>query len=153
MTTRVIRNDSQRAELVRLLEAMPYPYTSDVVKGEKRSIDQNRLQRLWCGEAAEQLQDESADDKRAYCKLTLGVPILRADSTRFREEYDRVVRPLPYETKLALMKEPFDFPVTRLMTTAQKTQYLDAMWHHFSALGVSLTDPDANKYWGIPRVA
>jgi hypothetical protein len=108
---------------------------------KKRSDAQNRLQQQWHQEAALELKDEPAEDKRAYCKAFFGVPILRAENEKFRVDYDRVIRPLPYETKLALMKEPFDFPVTRLMTTDQKRRYLDAVWTHYTSQGVRLTDP------------
>lgn len=107
-----------------------------------RSAAQNRLQQKWHLEAAQELKDESAEDKRAYCKLHLGVPILRAENREFREQYDRVIRPMDYQTKLALMKVPFDFPVTRLMTVEQKTRYLDAVWNHYTSQGVRLTAPE-----------
>jgi len=142
MTTRVIKGARDREDFAKLSGTYKYPYTVTIVKGGIRSAEQNRLQRLWHGEAAEQLQDESAEDKRAHCKLHFGVPILRAENEQFREQYDRIVRPLPYETKLELMKAPIDFPVTRLMTTDQKTRFLDAMWAHYTSLGVRLTDPD-----------
>ena len=54
-----------------------------------------------------------------------------------------VVRPLPYEQKLALMMEPLDFPILRLMTTKQATAYLDAIHRHFSQKAIALTDPGA----------
>lgn len=111
-------------------------------RGKSRSLEQNRLQQLWHLEAAQQLRDEDAEDKRAYCKLHFGVPILRAESETFRAEYDRVVRPLDYATKLALMKTPFDFPVSRLMTVKQTTRYLDAVYQHYASQGVRLTHPD-----------
>lgn len=111
-------------------------------RGKSRSLEQNRLQQLWHLEAAQQLRDEDAEDKRAYCKLHFGVPILRAESETFRAEYDRVVRPLDYATKLALMKTPFDFPVSRLMTVKQTTQFLDAVYQHYTSQGVRLSHPD-----------
>lgn len=143
MTTRVLQTERDRSDLVRLIGAMNLPCTVSITKGRRRSVDQNRLQWLWVNEAAEQLQDESAEDKRAYCKLHGGVPILRAENDEFREAYDRVIRPHSYEDKLVMMRVPLDFPVTRLMSTGQKKQYLDWMWTHFTALGVRLTDPDA----------
>jgi len=143
VTTRAIRSEHDRREAIKLLEGRKLPCTVTVVKGAPRSIEQNKLQRLWVNEAAEQLQDESAEDKRAYCKLHLGVPILRMENDLFRDQYDRIVRPLPYEQKLDVMKVPIDLPVTRLMTTRQKKEYLDQMWTHFRSLGVQLTDPDA----------
>jgi hypothetical protein len=104
-------------------------------------VQQNKLQRLWLNEIAEQLGDQSAEEVRGYCKLTIGVPILRAENETFRERYDLIVKPLPYEQKLALMMEPLDFPITRLMTTKQATAYLDGVHRHFSEKGIVLTDP------------
>ena len=70
-------------------------------------------------------------------------PILRAENTRFAEAYDERVKPLPYEQKMALMAEPLDLPVTRIMTADQKTRYLDGVWKHFTEKGIVLTEPDA----------
>lgn len=142
MTTRIIKNTSDKQAACNLIMGMKAPITLEIIKGKRRSVEQNRLQRLWLREAAEQLQDESIEDNRAYCKLHFGVPILRNEDEDFREKYDRIIRPLPYEQKLELMKLPIDFPVTRLMKTGQKKRYLDDIYHHFRALGVVLTDPE-----------
>jgi len=40
------------------------------------------------------------------------------------------------------MEVPYDFAVTRDMTSPQKRQYLDAVFAHFSGLGVALTVPE-----------
>lgn len=105
----------------------------------KRSDKQNRLQRKWLLEAAEQLKEYTPEEYRAYCKLHFGVPILRNENDKFRELYDRVVRPLSYEIKLEIMSIPIDFPVTRLMDKDQKKRCLDAIYQHFTGLGVFLT--------------
>ena len=39
------------------------------------------------------------------------------------------------------MMEPLDLPVTRIMTTNQKTRYLDAIYRHFVEQGMQLTIP------------
>ena len=109
-------------------------------KNVKRSLDQNRLGRLWCKEAEAQ-GDHTAEEYRGFCKLHFAVPILRWELPEFKEKYDRIVRPLPYEAKLELMQEPLDFPCTRLMTKEQKSRYLDAIYQHFTAQGMRLTDP------------
>lgn len=145
MTTRVIENEMDRQATIRLLESRKLPCTVTFTKGKPRSPEQNRLQRLWVNEAAEQLQDETAEEKRAYCKLHYGIPILRAESDEYCEAYDKYIRPLTYEAKLAMMAVPLDYPVTRLMTSKQKKQYLDEMWQHFKGLGVQLTDPEELK--------
>ena len=139
MTTRVITSENQRQDLVKLIGSRPLPFTAEVVKGKRRSTDQNRLQRRLIKEIAEQL-DQTPEEVRALCKLTIGVPILRAENEIFAEKYDRIIRPLPYETKLEVMAEPLDFPVTRLMNTAQKTRFLEEMYRVFSAQGVVFSE-------------
>jgi len=141
MSTRFLETDQDRRTLIRFLEAQPLPMVVSVSKGGKRTAKQNRLQRQWLNEIAEQLGDQTPEDVRGYCKLTIGVPILRAENDAFRERYDAIVRPLPYEQKLALMMEPIDLPVTRIMTTKQATAYLDGVHRHFSEKGIALTDP------------
>lgn len=141
MVTRVISNADDLALLIDFLKARRRPYTVDIVAGKHRTNEQNRLGRLWLNEAAEQLGDRTAEELRGMCKLQFGVPILRAENTRFREIYDLHVKPLPYERKLALMMEPLDLPVTRLMTTNQKTRYLDDVSRHFLEQGIVLTEP------------
>jgi hypothetical protein len=145
MTTRVIKSESDLALLVQYLRARPRPYTVDVVKGAKRSAEQNRLAMLWIKEAAEQLGDRTFEELRGECKLRFGVPILRAANEGFREKYDRLIRPLTYQEKLELMVEPFDFPVTRLMKTSELTAYLDALSKHFLEQGIVLTNPEERR--------
>lgn len=141
MSTRFVETEWDRRMLIRYLESQPLPLTVTLSKGGKRSLRQNKLNRLWMTEIAEQLGDQTPEEVRGYAKLTIGVPILRAENEDFRERYDAVIKPLPYETKLAMMMEPLDFPITRLMSTKQATAYLDGVHRHFSAKGIVLTDP------------
>ena len=143
MATRTVRNEYERKMLLRLLEGRKLPFTVEISDGRRRSVEQNRLQRQLINEIAEQLGDRTPEQVRAECKLTLGVPILRAENEDFRAKYDAVVRPLPYEQKLAIMAEPLDLPVTRLMTVGQKTRYLEAIYQHFGEQGVVLTQPNS----------
>jgi hypothetical protein len=141
MTSRVIETELDRSALTKFLAAQKPPFTVNVTKGRKRSLGQNKLQRLWLNEISEQLGDQTSEEIRGYCKLTMGVPILRAENEEFRAQYDKHVKGLPYESKLAFMMEPLDFPVSRLMTTKQKTQYLDEVCRHFAEQGLLLTQP------------
>ncbi len=143
MVTRTVKTEVDRALLLRFLKERKLPFTADIVTGRRRSVEQNRLQRLLINEIAEQLGDRTPEEVRGYCKLTMGVPILRAENEEFRAQYDKIVRPLPYSLKLALMMEPLDLPVTRIMNTEQKTRYLDAIYRHFGEQGVVLTVPEA----------
>lgn len=142
MTSRLIRTEEDRKLLHRLIAAHKLPFSIDITKGRRRTVEQNRLQRLWINEAAEQLGDRSAEELRGYCKLHHGVPILRSENEDFREAYDAVIRPLPYEDKIRAMMVPLDMPVTRLMSTDQKTRYLEAISADFLEQGVVLTDPE-----------
>ena len=141
MSTIVVKTSGDRDRLIKLIESRELPFTVNLTKGAIRSIEQNRLQRLWLNEAEEQ-GDHTAEEYRAYCKLTLGIPILRAENEAFAEQYDRLIKPLPYETKLGLMMEPHDYPVTRLMTSKQKSKYLNQMYRMLSEMGIQLTDPE-----------
>ena len=99
---------------------------------------QNAAQHVWYMEAARQLREYDAEGYRAYCKLHFGVPILRSASAEYREAYDRLIRPLPYEQKMEMMRAPIDFPVTRGMTKKQLSEFLDATYQHLVGLGVRL---------------
>lgn len=144
MTTinRTIETEHDRAMAARLIEARAVPFTFTLTDGKHRTTAQNKLQRLWMNEIAQQKGDLTPEEARAYCKLTIGVPILRAQNEAFRIRYDEVVKPLPYEQKIAIMSEPLDLPVTRIMTTKQKTEYLDGIIRHFAEQGIVLTMPD-----------
>jgi hypothetical protein len=138
---RVIKTEFDRDMLIKLLKQQKLPFSVTVTKGKRRSFEQNRLQRLWMNEISEQLGDMTPEECRGYCKLTIGVPILRAENAAFCERYDSIVKRLPYEQKLAVMMEPLDLPVTRMMTTDQKTRYLDGIYRHFTEKGITLTLP------------
>lgn len=145
----IIEKESDRARAMYLLEEAPLlPLRVVTIEDytEDRSAAQNRLSFLWYNAAADQLKDESASDKRAYCKLHFGVGILKdgtgKNSEKFRDVYDRVIRPLTYEQKMELMKAPIDLPVTSLMGVGQFSQYLDAVQAYFSRIGVELPMPE-----------
>jgi hypothetical protein len=144
---RYIESEHQRKTLIRFIEAQSIPFTAKVVKGKRpRTLEQNKLQRMWCKEISEQMEGHTPEEVRGYCKLHFGVPILRRDSADYKLVYDEMVKPMPYQRKLAYMMEPFDFAVTRVMTTSQLSEYLDIIYKHFSELGVQLTRPEGDAY-------
>jgi len=153
MVQRLVKTEIDRDLLIRLIRERKLPMSVTITTGRKRSVEQNRLQRKWCNEIAEQLGDRTPEEVRGHCKLHFGVPIMRAENEAFCEKYDRIIKPLPYETKLELMMEPMDFPVTRIMNTYQKTDYLDAIWKHFTGMGLELTEPPQKDDWLKKREA
>lgn len=92
--------------------------------GKARSLDQNAISHTWYDQIARELREDTPLGVKCFCKLHLGVPILRAEDDEFRELYDSVIKPLPYERKLQAMKV---WPVSSLMTKQQLSQYLSAM--------------------------
>lgn len=128
--------DRLRATLI----ARSFPMTVTVRSGRDRSGEQNSLQWIWAQEVAEQF-DAEPSDVQAEWKLMHGVPILRAENEDFREEYDVTFKPLPYETKLRIIRL-MDWPVTRRMNVKQMTKYLDAVMKYCAENGLYLTQPD-----------
>jgi len=140
----ILKNERGIEELVNLINQVELEYPIEVSIGEfkdSRSKAQNRLQHQWWKDAESQ-GDQKAWEYRAYCKLHFGIPILRRDSREYRDAYDQVLRPLSYEHKLILMREPMDYPVTRAMTVKQHTEFLDMVKEHLNGLGFRLTDPE-----------
>ena len=145
MPTKIIREPIHVEALANMLRERKLPITVTWTQGAPRSTAQNRLAQRWFTDIAAQLGDQTHEDVRAECKLRFGVPILRAENEVFRLSYDRVIKALPYEEKLAAIKA-FDLPVTRLMNVKQMTVFMDEMQRHWSGQGVRLTDPEAMKY-------
>lgn len=145
MPTKVIREPAHVIALANLLAGCKLPITITWTQGAARSHAQNRLAQRWFTDIATQLGDRTHEDVRAECKLTIGVPILRAENEAFRLSYDRIMKHLPYEAKLEAVKA-FDLPVTRIMSSAQMTAFMDEMQRRWSAQGIRLTDPEALKY-------
>ena len=77
---------------------------------------------------------------KAHCKLHFGIPILRRDSEKFKEVYDRDVKPYTYEQKLSFMVEPWNFEVTKLMNIKQHSEFLDMVERHLREQGFQLTE-------------
>lgn len=146
MTSRTLRSPGDIEALATFLRGRKLPMTITIASGRPRSTDQNKLQRKWLSEIAEQDDSgESTEHWRGFCKAMFGVPIRCRDDDEFRRMYDEKVRPLPHQLKLALMQEPFDLAVTRDMRVDQKREYLDAMYRHFTQAGFILTEPEREK--------
>lgn len=106
--------------------------------GKSRSALQNSHSHAWYGELARLLTEDDALGWKCFCKLTMGVPILRAEDPEFREFYDGSIKDsFTYEQKVAAMKY---LPVTSLMTKKQLKAYEEAMQTHFrDKYGIELT--------------
>lgn len=120
---------STQAMLRQLFERDRYLKVT-VVSGKKRSLDQNALARAWAKQISLTLGDTTPDEAHAQNKLMIGVPILRADSEDFAQQYDSLIKGrFTYEEKLKLMDW---FPVTSLMNKRQLSQYLENVQQHYA---------------------
>jgi len=105
--------------------------------GKDRTLDQNALWFAMYQRIAEMTNMGDVEDARRYCKLHVGVPIMRKADAAFRDGWNRVFLNLDYETKLELMGPcamfgPDGFPVTRLFNRAQGIAYTDQIVAEFA---------------------
>lgn len=131
--------------ITEFLNASDKPVKITVEEHKKnRSVESNKLQRKWTGEAEAQ-GDMTREEYRGYCKLHFGIVIAK-ENEEFAEKYDRLLKHLTYAEKMEFMMVPFDMPVTRIFNTEQMHRYLNKMREHFTGLGMQLTIP-IDKYW------
>lgn len=139
MVTRSVKNPDELALLKVYLDGRKRPFTVEITEGRDRSTEQNRLAFKWYAEISSQT-GEDREDVRARCKLEIGVPILREAHEKFRATYDRLIRPLDYPEKLALIRD-IELPVTSLMNVTQMSEYMDIVFRRHAEIGVELTIP------------
>lgn len=139
MVTRAVKNSDDLKLLTVYLEGRKRPFTVEITEGRDRSTEQNKLAFKWYVEISDQT-GEDREDVRARCKLEIGVPILREAHNKFRATYDKLIRPLAYPEKLALIRDT-EMPVTSLMNVEQMSRYLDIVFRRHAEIGVVLTIP------------
>jgi hypothetical protein len=113
--------------------------------GKGRTLDQNALWFSMYERIAKSTEMGDIEDVRRYCKLHLGVPIMRAGCAEFRTGWAESFIHLDYDVKLRLMGPcamfgPDGFPVTRLFDRAQGCQYIDRIVEEFAPRGVHFAD-------------
>ena len=129
-----IRTERQRSTALADLQAIPLPARMELHTGDDRSAEQNRLMWRWLQIIGGAL-GMSTEEAHRLCKLTIGVPILRRDSEDFCATYDRLIKPMQYEDKLAAMDL---IDVTSIMRVSQMQEFLDTVQREYSSKGVAL---------------
>lgn len=141
MTDRIAVNSAPRlSEAITRLTTMFKEKKYVVVSlrpGKDRTLDQNALWFSMYQRIADMTNMGDVEDARRYCKLHVGVPIMRKNDASFRDGWNRVFLNLDYETKLELMGPcavfgPDGFPVTRLFNRAQGIAYTDQIVNEFA---------------------
>lgn len=141
MTTAYANSEQSLSKLIGDLRELwrEHKYLRVTIKtGKDRSLDQNAILHAWITQIANELREQTAAQVKAECKLTIGVPILRAEDEEFRQFYDKSIKLMTYEDKLLAMSF---CPVTSLMTVKQLSQFLTGMQETYRKRGVELEFP------------
>ena len=126
-------------------------FTVTIRIGKDRTIPLNSLSHAWYAQVSDELSEYSPEEVKCICKLHVGLPILRGDSTEVEFKGDMVdinevcasfIDPLPYESQVDAM---MFFPVTSLMTTHQFKKYLEGIQVNYALRGVNLEWPEEKK--------
>ena len=114
-----------------------------IFDGQPRSNAQNMLSHAMYREIAKQLYGNDMVYAKSECKLTIGVPLLRETSEKFREVYDKNFGVgkkesfLSFERKLELMQI---IDVSSLLSVSQTNEYIAKIYDRYAQNGVNWTD-------------
>ncbi|MGA0841020.1 MAG: hypothetical protein ACO3P1_14120 [Pseudomonadales bacterium] len=131
-----VRDEHQRQVLLNDITDKPLPFRVDVRDGHDRSLEQNRLLWRWLTIIGKH-QGQTSEEMHREVKLRIGVPILRRDSEAFCETYDRLIRPMSYEEKIAAMDL---IDVTSILTVRQMTELLDEVSRQYRSAPIDVPD-------------
>jgi hypothetical protein len=136
MQTWTVKNEESLNFLIDALKEQKKPFVVELLPAH-RTIPQNRLFYLIYDIIAEQLYGGDGHHARNECKLTIGVPILRRDSEKFQQTYDRLLKPASYEDKLAMMEY---VSISSIFDKAQGTEYIKSMFDKYAQKGVTWSE-------------
>ena len=102
--------------------------------GRKRSDGQNRLQHAMYREIGKQLYGNDWKLAKRECMLTIGVPILRRESERFKTLYDKVIgtgkrATIDHQTKLDFMDV---LDVSSALSVAGANEYIETIYSTYA---------------------
>ncbi len=103
-----------------------------------KTTNQNNFSFAWYTEAGHAL-GETPLEVRCRAKLDIGCVILCRDDPKYLEACTLAMGHLDRETRLEKMM-PY-WPVTRLMTTKQMTEYMNTFERQHRGLGIDLSQP------------
>lgn len=92
-----------------------------VIREKRRSLSQNDQAHVWYAQAAQQTGEYSELGAKCLSKLMVGVPILCAEDSDFRNTWEESFAHLPFRQKMKVMKI---LPVTSLMSVKSAGEYL-----------------------------
>ncbi len=113
-----------------------------IVREKVRSLNQNDQAHVWYEQISLELREDTPLGVKCISKLNVGVPMMRAIDSDFREFYDKFIRPKPYDDKVDAMKY---VPVTSLMPVDTASQYLEELQRFWAQRGVVLEFKNKGK--------
>ncbi len=113
-----------------------------IVREKVRSLNQNDQAHVWYEQISLELREDTPLGVKCISKLNVGVPMMRAIDSDFREFYDKFIRPKPYDDKVDAMKY---VPVTSLMPVDTASQYLEELQRFWAQRGVTLEFKNKGK--------
>jgi hypothetical protein len=145
-----IRNKEQQDTITKCLMALSannIQCVTSVTEKTNRSLEQNAMWSAMYKQLFLQCAFDSFLDARAYCKWTIGIPILKRDKEGFEKSFDTVFGKFTsnYEACLRLMNScsifPVDgFPVTSNFNITQGTEYIANIASHFCGVDAPQVD-------------
>jgi len=141
----ICRDSESLVALYARLGDMPHPFTVTIEPGEHkgRTISQNGLFHAWMGQIAKVTVDEPAEIKAA-CHIEWGIPILRADDAAYSDFIKAALGGRTRAEVVEILVKGY-VPCSSLMTKAQLSRYMDAVWRAYSP-HVQLMDPQELKW-------
>jgi len=123
---------SGKPALLTFIDRLPMARKWKVIVGaykQDRSVEQNAVCHGWYGKIARELKEDTPEGVKRWCKLNIGVPILRTDDADFSAFCDLALKRLSYEKQIEAMKY---LDVTSLMSTSQMLEYMTTMQDTFA---------------------
>lgn len=139
----IITSPETRSEAIGIINQLYKlkPYLEVKISQDKtRSLPQNAIQHVWYSQVSRELKEHTAEEVKCLAKYHFGLPIVRGDDEEFNAMCVKVIDPLPYEDMISAMKY---LPVTSLMKTKQKSEYLEAVQKNYIGR-VELEFPDVD---------
>ncbi len=142
--TRIVNTDEDLEVLIKYMRFRGKPFSAAIADGVKRTNPQNALIHKWFGEIARHMGDQTAEEIKAHCNITYGLPIMLRDP-EWASAFEYIFQSLNHAAKLKAVRV-LDIPFTRKMKVPELTEYMDQMQRDFREMGVFLTDPELRGY-------
>ena len=143
MIDEVIRTYADLVVLFKRIRKQPYPFHVKVIDKQTRSDQQNDLMWRWARDVSSQT-GYTPEEVQARWKGKFGIPLLSEASEKHRKLFLRI--PWKEGSEEEIMENLEALNITRVMTIAQMTQFLDKVWKFHTSVGHELTNPEDVKW-------